>query len=90
MAGPNHLRTERLIIGTNSVQIVRENTSRQTILVQNLGENNVYVHFGSEDATTQNGHLIFPNGSIEAFRSGWGPVHMISESGNNPVIVTEG
>lgn len=59
MAQPH---TKNVVVGISS-QLLSAKRSRKYILIQNkepLGGNNIYVHWGDDDATTTNGVVVGP------------------------------
>lgn len=84
------LQSNAVTVGATSQQLLAANPNRKHFSIQNQGAQSVYIHFGTEDATTTNGVEVKVDVLYEPFFPGRGEIHAISASGDQACVVTEG
>lgn len=72
---------------TTSQTLFPVNPNRTHFSIQNDGAEDVFVHFGSDDATITNGFRVSPANLYEPFKPGRGAISVIVASGTSRCIV---
>lgn len=65
LVGAAALRTGSIVAGTDPAEIIPDNETRRSVLVQNLSDNDIYV--GGEDVTAATGIRVSAGGSLTLY-----------------------
>lgn len=88
MSTSSHKPAVTFEIETTSVEILPANLKRKYLLIQNRGTTSIF--YTSERESTINDHEIVAGGNYEPSNVPVNSINLISASGSNNVVVTEG
>lgn len=84
------LQSQAFTVTATSQELYPENSNRYHFSIQNNGAVDIFIHYGSEDATLVNGIKLIPTGLYESVNPGKSKITVISASSTAACVATEG